>query len=449
MVEAGFLELPPRDVTLKSSPVHIAATARVFYNLLPADESPEDKPVLFVFNGFAAEVVRAFGTGKYTVADDGSLAPNPTPYTTFANVVYLEPRQSGYSYDVVTGRAPTVTDDCSPSLFNEYVDAADVLLAALTFLDAHPQLRGPVFWVGESYAGVRITWILSYLRGRWDLASYEDPTLAARIAANSRATSLRAGQILLEAWLAGGADTTAIAAECSDPVLESGVAASIAGGGCGSLDACDCAAQNDRSPYNYTYTTEHEVARETSASEAHIAPASAATLLGIPLTSIPLLAASARATGFKCTPPDDTIPSEDALVATLGALPAGQAYYAPFSPLYPGKETSPTTRDWQTTNDEALAFVDNLRDVPAFLTAGARDLVVPTRALAPALEAVLGASRIDASSPNELGVLYPDDAGGERFIDVHAYPDAGHMVEMISPAALAGDVEAWVAQHAP
>ena len=94
---------------------------------------------------------------------------NATPYTQFANLVYLEPRQSGYSYDVIAGRAPDAAD-CAPSIFNEYVDAADFLLGALAFLDAHPQLHGPVYWVGESYAGVRVTWVLAYLRGRWDLA---------------------------------------------------------------------------------------------------------------------------------------------------------------------------------------------------------------------------------------------------------------------------------------
>ncbi len=442
-VEAGFVEVPGRDVTVNGLAVHIEATGRLFYNLRPADEEPAEKPILFLFNGFAAEVVRAFGTGPTTVADGGAVVANPTSYTQFANVVYLEPRQAGYSYDVVAGRAPTLVDDCGPGIFNEYVDAADVLLGALAFLDAHPQLKGPVYWMGESYAGVRITWILTYLRGRWDLAPYADPTLSARLAQTSRATSLFAGQILLEGWLAGAADTVAINAVCTDPALEAAVAASV-GGACGGANACACAGANDRSPYNYTYTVEHETARETEASEAHIVPDKAAALLGLPLTSIPLLAAGERSKGFKCSPPDATIPPEDSLVALFGPLQAGQAYYVPYSPLLPGKEAAATTRDWQTTNAEALAFVDNLRDVPAFLTSGARDLVVPTGALAPALRAVLGAGAVDDSSPSRLGVISPDT---ERFIDVFPYPSAGHMVEMIAPSDLARDVKGWLAQR--
>ena len=366
-VEAGFVEVPPRTVTLKGEPVSIEATGRLFYNLQPALEDPADKPIFILSNGFAAEVVRAFGTGPFTVADGGAVVANTTPYTAFANLVYLEPRQSGYSYDVITSRAPGAAD-CAPAIFNEYVDAADYLLAALAFLETHPQLHGPVYWVGESYAGVRLTWLLAYLRGRWDLAPYADPTLAAKIAGTTRATSVMAGQIFLEGWLAGGAHTTAIAAACTDPVILAGISASV---GTTCSDACACATANDRSLYNYTYTSAHETARETQASEAHIDPASAAMLLGVPLTSIPLLASAERSQGFRCSPPDGTLPPQDALVAALGSLPSGQAYYANYSPLYPGKETGTPEDDWRTVNLEGLAFVDNLRDVPTFLTAGA------------------------------------------------------------------------------
>jgi len=101
-VDAGFTEVPARDVTVRGQPVRIEATGRLFYNLRPADEDPEDKPIFFLFNGFAAEVVRAFGTGPTTVVDGGAVEPNPTPYTQFANLVYLEPRQSGYSLSMAT-----------------------------------------------------------------------------------------------------------------------------------------------------------------------------------------------------------------------------------------------------------------------------------------------------------------------------------------------------------
>ena len=125
----------------------------------------------------------------------------------------------------------------------------------------------------------------------------------------------------------------------------------------------------------------------------------------------------------------------------LGTLPAGQAYYVPYSPLLPGKQTVQTTADWYAVGFEGLAFVDNLHDVPAFLTRGDLDLVVPTRALAPALRTLLGPARVDDASPSRLGVTYPD---GERFVDIFDYPNAGHMISMLEPDQLARDLQGWI-----
>jgi hypothetical protein len=438
--EAGFFEIAPRTVTVKGTRVSIAATARLFYNLRPADESPGDKPIFVLFNGFADDIVRPYGTGPMTVAPNGDVVANPTSFTRFANLVYVEPRQAGYSYDVLATGAPGAAE-CASTLFNEYVDAADVLLGILQFLTDHPTLRGPVYWLGESYGGVRVTWILTYLRGRWDLVPYTDAFLETQLASMHRDASLFAGQILLEGWLAGGAEATAIAAECDDPVEIAGVSASL-GSSCDGLDACNCTTMNDRSLYNYTFGEAKEVALELAADVAHVDPAKAEALLGVPLTSIAMLASAERAKGYKCSPPDDTVPSDQLLVAALGALPAGQSYFVPYSPLEPGKETAPTTLDWRTVDDEAFAFADNLHDVPTFLTKGDRDLIVPTLALAPALRAALGASRVDAVSASRLGVLYED---GERYIQIFDYPAAGHMVSMVEGPKLANDVGGWLA----
>jgi hypothetical protein len=432
-LEAGFLEVPARKVTVKGQPVSIEATGRLFYNLRPADESPETKPIFILFNGFADDIVRAYGTGPTTVVEGGAVVRNPSSLTRLANLVYVEPRQAGYSYDLFTGRTAGPAE-CSLAIFNEYVDAADVLLAVLAFLEAHSELQGPVYWFGESYAGVRITWILTYLRGRWDNVPYTDALLVQRIAKVHRGASTFAGQILLEAWLGGGAEATAIQAECNDPVEIAAVSASL-GQSCTGMDACTCTTSHGHSLYNYTYTQTHETERETEADVAHTEPRLAASLLGMPLTKIPLLASAERSQGFKCSSPDGTVPSEAALVAALGPLPAGQSYYLPYSPL------SGTSGDWRTLDDEAVAFADNLHDVPAFLTRGDRDLVVPTLALAPALRAALGAGRVLAPSPSRLGLRYPD---GDRLIDIFEYPSAGHMITMIEPGKLSLDLEAWL-----
>jgi hypothetical protein len=441
--QAGFLEVPPRTVTLKGQSVAIEATGRLFYNFLPADTNPAEKPIIVLFNGFADDMVRAYGTGRETVVSGGEVLPNASSFTRFANLVYVEPRQAGYSYDVLFDRTP-LPADCAPDIFNEYVDAADVLLAVLEFLSENPNLEGPVYWLGESYAGVRITWILAYLRGHWDLVPYADPLLEARIGALARPGSAAAGQVLLEAWIAGGAERVAIEAECGDPVEIAAVSSSL-GISCASVeDACSCTTDDGHSLYNYTYTTARETERETLADLAHVVPERAAALLGVPLTTIPLLGNAERAKGFKCLSADgplpyETVPPEEALVAALGPLPAGQSYFVPYSPLLP--TSAIPTADWQTLDLEAVAFADNLHDVPTFLTKGDKDLVVPTLALAPALRAALGDARVDSSVPARLGIRYSD---GERFVAVFDYPSAGHMVEMVEPAKLANDLEAWL-----
>jgi hypothetical protein len=438
--EAGFLDLPPRDVTSKGQLVHLATTARLFYNLRPADDAPEDKPIFIAFNGFAAEIVRGFGTGPTTVAEGGEVVDNPSSLTRIANLVYLDPRQSGFSYDVPAGGVATPAD-CSSSVFNEYVDAADILLATLKFLGDHPALRGPVYWVGESYAGVRIQWILAYLRGRWDLASYHDDALAKAIEASPRTTSLRAGQILIQPWLLGKAHTDAIAAACLDPAEIASVSSSLAAP-CDGDSACACADAHDLSRYNTTYSVARQGARELEASKAHVEPDRAEKLFGVALDSIVGLGSIDRAGGFKCSPPDADVPDQAALIAALGALPEGQVYYVPYSPLQPGKETATTKLDWREENALGAAFLDNLRDVPAFVTDGARDLVVPTRALVPAIRALVGDAGVTLLAPARVRVSTPD---GDRFIDLGAYPDAGHMVTMIDAKGFTRDVTAWLA----
>jgi hypothetical protein len=299
--EAGFVDAPSRDVVLHGAPVHLAARAHLFYNLWPAPDRPEEKPIFIVFNGFASEIVRAFGTGPVTVADGGAVVDNPSPLTEMANLVYVDPRQSGFSYDIVDSGKPTLAD-CGTAVFNEYVDAADVLFAVLAILDEHPEMRGPVHWVGESYGGVRIQWILAYLRDRWDLAPYEDAALKDAIGRSDRGESLRAGQVLLSPWLVGSAHAAAISDYCAAPEAVAAVSAAV-GMPCGAADACSCAQSFSRSRYNFDYSIEHQNEREFEASAAHVQLDKASRLFGVSPATLPDLAAPQRRKGSWCPAP--------------------------------------------------------------------------------------------------------------------------------------------------
>lgn len=429
------MELAPRLVSVHDRAVSLDARSEIFYNFRPADSDPEAQPLIVLFNGFASDVVRAFGTGPTSVAPDGHVVQNPDSLTRFANLLYLEPRQAGFSYDVIDGRAPSAAD-CSQDVFSEYVDAADVLLAALHFLQAHPTLKGQVYWMGESYAGVRISWILAYLRGAWALAPYQDDVLRAELAPLSR-ERLMAGQILLEPWLAGSAHATAIRAACQNPSLLAAVQASVAGP-CLESDACQCADDFARSPYNYTLSATEQDARIFAADAAQVSPDDAPALYGVRFEDITGLRGPERALGFKCSAPDTETPDQSALSALLGALPSGQSYNLAYSPLTTGKGS--TNPDWRTQTLVGSAFLDNAKFVDTLITDGARDLVVPELALASALRAVPGSPTLSETA-NELVFGY---ASGTRSIAIRHYADSGHMITMIQPKDFAADLRAWL-----
>jgi hypothetical protein len=437
---AGFLDLAPRNVRLNGRAVSLEATSRVFYNFRPAEEDAGSRPTIILFNGFAADVVRAFGTGPNSLAADGSVVANPDSLTRFANLLYIDPRQAGFSYDVLHGRAVSAAD-CSQDVFSEYVDAADVLLAALQFMNGHSELKGPVYWLGESYAGVRISWIVAYLRQAWSLVPYQDETLQRALEQVDRNRYL-SGQILMQPWLVGAAHATAIRAACQSPALVAAVQQSVSSA-CASEDACDCAKQNSRSPYDFAVTIQAQKARFFAADSAQVAPANAEALYGVAFEKIAGLSGPERARGFKCNVADDETPDQSALVSLLGELPNGQSYNLAYSPLMPGKGSM--NPDWQAQNSIGAAFLANAQQVPTFITDGKRDLVVPESALSPALRAVAGAVTI-SETPSEVVLGF---ATGARAISIRHYASSGHMITMNEPHALAVDLSAWLTDRSP
>jgi hypothetical protein len=149
---AGYVEVPEQ---------HPGATnrARMFYSLRLADESPGDKPLLVLFNGgpsVATSVgLMTFNTGPFTTIVDpsdltaiGSPGPNPDSWTRFANLLYIDERNSGFSY----GLGPLGCDGNVDPL----ADAGDFIYALLDVLDTYPALTSTdVVLVGESYGGMR------------------------------------------------------------------------------------------------------------------------------------------------------------------------------------------------------------------------------------------------------------------------------------------------------
>lgn len=157
--EAGFLALAPHTFSTfigQQETVHAAPEARMWYAFRPADEAPEDRPLAVFFNGgpgYSSATLFGLNTNAVTLDPDVAgaevVVDNPHGWTRFANVLYIDPRNSGYSYDV----APRGAEPERLKFAPEH-DAADYVRTILAFLARHPAIRGnPVILASESYGG--------------------------------------------------------------------------------------------------------------------------------------------------------------------------------------------------------------------------------------------------------------------------------------------------------
>ena len=169
--EAGFIQLPQTEAFDTSEGRDcITTSSRLWYSFAPAHDQPENKPLLVFFNGgpgtSTTSGLFAFRTGPQWV-DTGepgmwSVEDNPNDWSSFANLLYIDPPTLGYSY-TASCDGPNCSNSCPLTL---QLDAAEFLLGTLMFLDRHPQLLGDVHLVGESYGGTRAGIMTKFARSR-------------------------------------------------------------------------------------------------------------------------------------------------------------------------------------------------------------------------------------------------------------------------------------------
>ncbi len=174
--EAGFMEIEPVTFSVQQDGVSMTVTsspARLWYVFQPADENPKDKPTAIIFNGgpgsssmylFTSNTARLTTDVNQTGTE--SIVANPNAWTRFANLLYVDARDCGFSYiadeNAALPEARKALFDVQN--FNAFLDAADFDRVLLRFLTDHPALAdNGVIVIGESYGGLRSTLMLNLL----------------------------------------------------------------------------------------------------------------------------------------------------------------------------------------------------------------------------------------------------------------------------------------------
>ncbi len=200
--EAGFMPIEPISFSFQYGSVFHrlelrSSEARVFYSFLAADRDPERKPLFVFFNGGPGSAtssgLMSMGTGRYTLdnrVDGGGdvYVANPSSWTRMGNLLYVDARETGFSYNLMDRVEDLATRwrEFNAQNYNTLFDAADVIRVVLRTLSARPELRAnPVILVGESYGGDRASAMLHLLLNYADYGNgremFQDPALSREI----------------------------------------------------------------------------------------------------------------------------------------------------------------------------------------------------------------------------------------------------------------------------
>jgi len=201
--EAGFTTIEPITfyfhygshfprLVLKSS------EARIWHSFHAADQDSEKKPLFVFYNGgpgsASSSGLMSMCTSRFSLdnrIESGggeTFIPNPFSWTRMGNLLYIDARQAGFSYNLMD----QVQDfnsrlkEFNSQNFNPFFDAADFIRVILRFLARHPQLqKNPVVIVGESYGGMRTICMLHILLNYSDYGNaqemYQDEALVEEI----------------------------------------------------------------------------------------------------------------------------------------------------------------------------------------------------------------------------------------------------------------------------
>ena len=484
MAEVGLATIQARTYELDGAAV-TASPARFFYSYHPATTESDTAP-LFVLTGGGpgAAVMFLLGfTGPYTITEPQetpSVATNSQAWTDLAHLLYIDARNAGLSYATLDDPSDTTERQAEFTLrnYNVYEDAADVLSALFTFLDAHPGLAShPVYVVSESYGGVRATVMLSFLLDHAEYAARRRPfhsqELSDRIsrylkqqlvadASPEEVATRWAGQILLQPLLAGARQDRAAGALFEQPRVHHRPARRGPGSlvralrrtapAVRSVRQCTEAARPAR-PQSLRQSCRRGVAGASSgdgkpdryqsgrarlADWSHTGAARRALLRG------PRQPISFRQSGLR-----------NRRAARPGRRRVGQALQ-PWDAYFAALNTEALNGFYsRSARDAALdpradgygeLFLRNVRLVPTMVTRAEYDLEIFGPAVPVALESYPEVARItEMTAVERLAIAYAD--GTERTIFSPWYHQSSHAVARDQPEKLHGDIATFLTHH--
>ncbi|MDC0723085.1 S10 family serine carboxypeptidase-like protein [Nannocystis bainbridge] len=498
--EAGYLDVEGVDYQIGEGDTVIAMTsspARLFYSFQPADHDPGDAPLLLLFNGgpgVSTGLILAGNTAPQTFGADLEPVPSPAPWTALGHLLYLDARNTGFSQQSIADPSPMSarSAELNSRNFNSYLDAADFARALLRFWDHHPELAGRrLVLVGESYGGIRASILLHMLLfpARYEAGPgrYRDPALAAAIAGHLAARfpdadppgpdlvgAALGNLVLVQPSLAGSVQQ----ARAGDLLEAPGSPVHVLADSLG-LEFVACAAKPvPCDPWSNVINfvegagrSRYDIAGPTSWLGDLFASTRAglsrrdtlAAVLQVAPEAIDGLAAADRPNAFRVRNPGDYPADAPDLADHLGALPAWDRYYLPFSVEaldgFRGPAAIMAGVHSMDPHYGAL-FLHDLAYARVFITDAARDLAVWGPSIAPTLEVfkslVVEVERVDdlprgSERPGELHVQFRQDAfpgepdPGLRTIRLAPY-DASHAVTYDRPVELRADVAAWLSE---
>nr|MCH9684897.1 S10 family peptidase [Deltaproteobacteria bacterium] len=183
--EAGFFELAPYEYSWNGA-AKTSARSRVWYSFWPADDQPQQRPLMILFNGgpgSSTGLLFGSNTAPFTLDPQrtDSVAATERPWTEGFNLLFVDAPGTGFSYDLAQPDGTTQSVGIDPDR-----DASAFISVLLRFLARHPALQSnQIVILGESYGGTRAMLMLEQMLDYETLIDgtnpYQNPSVYAEI----------------------------------------------------------------------------------------------------------------------------------------------------------------------------------------------------------------------------------------------------------------------------